>query len=248
MPNRDIKLMLWLDTETTGSDRALDTLLEVGCILTDREGYEYGEFEAVIKPPELTVIASPEVRKMHEDNGLLAAVNGPGARSLAAVQRALIAWLRATLDREHIDFRKVQGRIILSGSGVAHFDLPFLEREMPEFRQWLWYPVVDVGIFRRVLWYAGRDDLVPELPSGKPHRALADARLHLDEYRTYLALVRNIPDEPLRDPTPAETDSGGVSVPCGRCGGSAVTMRAFCPVCDRDPTEAEPGLVPSRSG
>ena len=82
---------------------------------------------------------------------------------------------------------------MLAGSGVGHFDRRFLAAHTPTIERAFWYPVLDVGVMRRMLQYAGREDLVPPLPeSGKAHRALADARFALECCREYVDMFRAI--------------------------------------------------------
>ena len=65
--------LLWLDFETTGTDRDGSLPLEVGMECTDVLGeHSYGSLHRIIRPDYLDLLdMSPIVFSMHTDNGLL---------------------------------------------------------------------------------------------------------------------------------------------------------------------------------
>ena len=66
-------VLLWLDFETTGIDRASSLPLEVGMECTDVLGEQsYGSLHRIIRPAGLDLLdMSPIAFSMHTDNGLL---------------------------------------------------------------------------------------------------------------------------------------------------------------------------------
>lgn len=168
--------LLWTDLETSGTDENKDKILEIACILTTTDLEELSSFETTIwpdgwdeqPPPDI----DPIVMKMHSDSHLWEDCTESGV-SCATAQAAMVIRLSMFGDRHNF---------ILAGSGVSHFDRRFLAAQMPELNKWLKYYSIDVGVLRRTLGLIGRDDLVRPAPS-KPHRAMADARIHLDELR-----------------------------------------------------------------
>jgi oligoribonuclease (3'-5' exoribonuclease) len=192
MPPRT-DLILFLDLETTGSDRTKDEIIEFGGVMvdaTDREFPEIGHFQRVIDPSAtafLRMMDKKAVRTMHEKNGLLDEILAirdgditeghfytEHLRNVAELD--IIEWLDTFVkgDTTHIPY---------GGSGTGHFDGPFLELHMPVLRSRLTYWTYDVGSMRRMLRLAGIPGL--DQGEGKNHRALDDARFHAEEFRYY---------------------------------------------------------------
>jgi oligoribonuclease (3'-5' exoribonuclease) len=165
--------LVWLDLETTGSDENADPILEMGLVITDEALNEVGAVSWVVAgdPEVLRERAAPVVQDMHDANGLWRELSEGVAQEW--VEDAAITLLRQ-FGRRH-DF-------VLAGSGVSHFDRRFLAVQMPILTKWFRYYSIDVGVLRRSLELIGRTDaLLP--PQDKAHRALADARYHLEEMR-----------------------------------------------------------------
>src|ERR1041384_3576634 len=80
--------IIWLDLETTGSDTDKDYILEIGAIVTDRKLNELDAKQIVLPITQKMESGLVDVvRKMHEDNGLL-------AESLAMVLRDTESFIR----------------------------------------------------------------------------------------------------------------------------------------------------------
>lgn len=195
----DPRYLVWMDLETTGTDERRDPILEVGMIVTTTDladevaTWSDPVFPADYAPTDrpwwqddnwLTALMPPEVVSMHRSSGLL-----------ADIMRCDKHYHRLSADlftiEQHLtyvlDGLGKPGEFMLAGSGVSHFDRRFIKAQMPEFEKWLQYPNADVGVFRRMLRMLGREDLVRPAPQAedKTHRALADARFHLEEARYY---------------------------------------------------------------
>ncbi len=171
-------LLLWLDLETTGSDEAKDGIIEVGCILSTTDLTPIAEYSRVVQPePEAygRMMLNPVVREMHEANGLLAEIQTADQR-IHLITNSLIAW--ATYNGA------MQGRLVLAGSGVAHFDRRFIKKYMPQLDNFMRYWSIDIGVVRRShdLWVGTK---VSTANDGKTHRALDDARCHLAEAQAF---------------------------------------------------------------
>ncbi len=181
--------VLVYDLETTGLDPTVDIILEVGACLVDTATLDLiDEFTVVAALPAggpawWDEHVPPMARDMHEANGLYAAARASTAE-IPDIEQHLIDWLRTTTGTR----REVAG----AGSGVAAFDTRFLAVHMPRFARCLTYWSHDVGHIRRLCDLAGRPDLAYPTKA-KPHRALDDARLHLEELRHYRALLQAIP-------------------------------------------------------
>jgi oligoribonuclease (3'-5' exoribonuclease) len=184
MPKPD--LVLWVDLETTGTNRELSKILEVAAVLTDATtGFEeIGRYEAVIKPRDLDLLMLPNsVYEMHRDNGLLNDVR-KSTKALSQVQTAFFEWLankRAAWMRDKETL--VPPVIALGGSGVGHFDRDFLERDFKSIMRYLVYWNLDIGVVRRFRLIAG---IEPKYPGLKTHRAMDDILGHIDEARAIM--------------------------------------------------------------
>jgi oligoribonuclease len=165
--------LAWLDLESTGSDETADPILEIGMVLTNTNLDEVADFDCVVKidRDDAYERSAEVVREMHTANGLWDALDT--GLPLLDVESECISFFQRHGEKH--DF-------ILAGSGVAHFDRRFLKAQMPRFEKWLRYYSIDVGVLRRSLELIGREDtLMPK--QDKAHRALEDARLHLEEMR-----------------------------------------------------------------
>ena len=178
--------LLWLDLETTGSDETNDCIIEVGCILTTHDLTEIAEFTSVVKPEPLglgRMLQNDIVRAMHEKNGLLTDVLATtDADKPHVVTRRLLDWLQSN--------GAAQGKTVLAGSGVGHFDIRFIRRYMPQLARFLRYWVIDIGSIRRAhdMWVG---TTISTANDGKTHRALDDVRCHLAEARAFATFWRD---------------------------------------------------------
>lgn len=183
----DIKdLLLWLDLETTGSDETKDSIIEVGCILTTYDLNAVGEFQAVVTPEPLgygRMMLNPTVRAMHEANNLLWELSEGNGRRPHEVTNDLMRWLA--------DSGASQGRTVLAGSGVGHFDRRFIARYMPQLDRFLRYWCIDIGVIRRAheMWVGS---VVSTENENKTHRAIDDVWCHLKEARIFRDLWRGV--------------------------------------------------------
>lgn len=178
---KDPKYLGWVDLETTGTNEREDHILEVAFALTDLVGTPKWAISYVISPPiDWADRMGETVREMHTKSGLVADVYGTTDTKID-VQEAIIGHLKQQGAKPH--------EVMLAGSGVGHFDKRFLQWQMYNLHQWFVYPVMDVGVIRRFLRFAGAGHLAPKLNESKTHRAMDDLNLHLSEYRHYVKLM-----------------------------------------------------------
>ena len=169
--------LAWIDLETTGTHPEADRIIEVGLVVTNQHLETLLEGSWTVGPPD-TLCMTPTVAAMHARNGLLEELSEVGGPPLADIDHDLVSVVGPYLKG---------GRIILAGSGVAHFDRKFIDAQLPELAKRLTYYTIDVGVIRRFM-----DKVVgaPKpadypTPDGKTHRALDDIRLHVDEARSW---------------------------------------------------------------
>jgi len=149
-------MILYLDTETTGTDIENDHIIELAAVLGEER------FETLYKPP---VHIPPEASAVHH----LTDSDVNGCPTIGIPHSALL-WL-------------IKKATVLAGHNIAAFDLPLLRREMPGF--WPELPVLDTLRLARHLWpdlpshalQALRYRFNLETPAGDPHRAMFDALL-----------------------------------------------------------------------
>lgn len=174
---KDAEAILWIDLETTGTDEALDEILEIGAIVTDFEFTNIGQRQTVI-PISMhgleRVKSVPVVYDMHTTNNLLVECEHA---SPINYDQDLHDWVRKFVPT---------GKTLLAGSGISHFDRRFIRKYMPLTDALTVYPVLDIGTVRRFFRYCGFDSLrTPFDPATKTHRALDDIQAHLWEARHY---------------------------------------------------------------
>lgn len=175
--------ILWIDLETTGSSNDAD-IIEFGAVLTDGspELNQLGEFTATLKSDKF--YESDVVVQMHEKSGLNAALAKPDYLLVSSLEQAVLRWINDTIgfSTEHIAW---------GGSGVGHFDSKYIRRDMPYLSKRITYWVYDVGVLRRMLRLAGVEFESSNADSNtKTHRALDDIKLHVQEARDYISILR----------------------------------------------------------
>lgn len=179
--------IFWLDLECTGSGDDED-VLELGAVITNRDLEEL-DSRSIVFPalPEKLQGMSDVVVRMHTVNGLLDEVNklGPHQNEFAKqmfdtqVSEELAAWVRSFAGGDHMPF---------AGSGVSHYDRKYIKRDFKALNDRLTHWALDVGVLRRSLDLAGIQ--APDLHLGKTHRAVDDARTHIEEMRKFLNWCR----------------------------------------------------------
>jgi len=184
----------FIDLETTCANEREGSILEVGCIIANPEFQPLAEFDCLVEPLTEHLALMPEVVvEMHRSSGLLAELEANDAREDAGHERDDFHPRDADLLLEQfLEPFTVKGRLILAGSGVGHFDSRWLRLHLPRSSKLLTYWTHDVGVIRREL--ASVPVPLPDAPS-KPHRALADAHLHLEEARLYRYLLEYVEAE-----------------------------------------------------
>lgn len=177
----------WIDLECADTNEYLNPILEIGLIVTDKKLNELEREYWIINPdedfPGWIDKMSDFVRDMHTKNGLLVDVEAHGVELAEADME-----ISQLLDNYTTD-----GRMPIGGSGVGHFDMRFIREQLPQTMKRLKFWSMDIGVVRRYL----RDIVGVEVgkPSeDKPHRALDDIALHVEEARRYVELLRPTDD------------------------------------------------------
>jgi oligoribonuclease len=183
--------LVWINTETTGLHPEAGYLLEVACVITDRELNPYAEFASLVAPHWATRDAYSEhggiyeaadhyVRAMHTKNGLWAAERKnqdvQPSRDLSAGK---VSTRLDTFVRKHTEGQ----RNALHGSSVG-FDRIWLDTKMPGLLDaCVSYRNVDVSTLLE-LAECWAPDLVPPKKEGN-HRALGGIKDSIRRLRYY---------------------------------------------------------------
>ncbi len=164
----------------TGLDLASDALVEIACIVTDRDLTELDEgIDLIIKPPAEALDQMPDlVRQMHTTSGLLTEL--PGGITLGEAQDQVLGYVRG-----HV---KEARKAPLCGNSIAT-DRAFLARDLPRLDEFLHYRMIDVSSVKELArrWYPRAYFASPAKVGG--HRALADIRESITELRYYREAV-----------------------------------------------------------
>lgn len=174
--------LLWLDFETTGTDRNDSLPLEVGMECTDVLGeHSYGSLHRIIRPYDLDLLdMSPIAFSMHTDNGLLfELLNGSDRNDcVEAVANAVEEYLdsRATL---HAGSGRCE-------RGLRH-RLPQTSRPCPG--QVAVLPQVRPDHARRYLRFIDCPEDPYEGHRG-PHRVRDCIRRDINDYKWYRKLLK----------------------------------------------------------
>jgi len=173
--------LVFLDLETTGLSAEHDSILEIGIVIVDlRQSWEpLAQWSTLVKAkPAALAMMSDYVRAMHEQSGLLAALDG--GVSLGEAESAATHFL----NDQHFEY----GTATLSGYG-PHFDRAFLHKHTPTLHGCFDYRMVDVstlrGLVRRLVDPNIDESILPVLAGGPKHRAISDCYAALNELCYY---------------------------------------------------------------
>jgi oligoribonuclease len=165
--------LVWIDLEMTGLNAATDHVLEIAAVVTGPDLVPLAEVERIVhQPDDVLERMSARVKKIHTENGLLAAV-AASRTTRAEAERAVL---------QTVSRHCPPGEGILCGSSVYH-DWRFLVRHMPRLEQHLHFRQIDIGTVSVLVsaWY-------PSIEFPRPttnHRAMVDVRASLEELRYY---------------------------------------------------------------
>ncbi|MSP25050.1 MAG: oligoribonuclease [Myxococcales bacterium] len=169
--------LVWIDLEMTGLDPQTCVIVEIATVITegDLRVVCEGPTFVIHQPDEVLDRMSPEVRAMHDHNGLYEQIRASKV-GLAEAEAATLAFVRTHCE---------EGTAPLAGNSI-HKDRQFIERYMPALDRYVHYRNVDVSTVKELArrWYPER---VPPYAKGDRHRALADIRESIGELVHYRA-------------------------------------------------------------
>jgi oligoribonuclease len=172
---RSLDNLIWIDLEATGLDPEARVILEIACLVTDKDLNELGDGIDLVIHQEGRAIGQldPWCRKQHGVSGLLEA-SRTSTTSLGEAEAQTLAYVRRYC---------LVGRSPLCGNSVC-FDRRFLIRHMPKLEACFHYRNVDVSSIKELArrW---RPEVVEKVAKTSRHRALDDLRESIAELRVY---------------------------------------------------------------
>jgi oligoribonuclease len=182
--------MAFVDMETTGLDANEDVPLELGIVLTTREGDHIAEWKVLVWEEGIRdfmhgfdrALNNEFVCQMHNDNDLFAdlATFDTVTRDEAAEQAV-----------EFLILHGVEEKIMpMAGSSTGSLDRPFTIRHFPKLNNFLSYRNIDISSIKELLklnnpglW----EKIEPQLGSKEDaaHRVLEDCYAAIKEYQIY---------------------------------------------------------------
>lgn len=188
-----------VDLETTGLSASKDVPLEVGIKLIDKEGFSFGEYQALIWEDAEDFQAgiargrsNKVVKPMHEKSGLWAdlekVASGRGGNHPDR-------YARLEVDNELCDFLTDHGvrfgTIPMMGNSIGSLDRPFCMQHFPIFNGALSYRNIDISSIKEILKAVNPtlwENLKPIVGTNEnaDHRVLGDIDACILEYRAYL--------------------------------------------------------------
>ncbi|MEN9362001.1 MAG: hypothetical protein RL095_3536 [Verrucomicrobiota bacterium] len=171
----EIGNLVWIDLEMTGLDPRRDSILEIACLITNKD------LEIIAEGPDLVIHASDETlaamnawcRENHGRSGLTQACRDSKI-SLADAEAQVL---------EFIQQYALPGKSPLCGNSIG-MDRMFLFHYMPKLLEHLHYRVIDVSSFKEVSW-RWYGEMVPKFSKKTKHRALDDIRESVAEMCHY---------------------------------------------------------------
>ncbi|ORX39501.1 ribonuclease H-like protein [Piromyces finnis] len=174
-------LIVWIDCEMTGLDLDKDHIIEIACIVTDKDLNILDEApDIIINFPEEVITSMNEWSwEHHTKSGLVDAMRQS----------------KISLEEADTIISKFIGKhfpnkcsAILAGNSV-HVDKKFLEKDFPKTFEYFHYRIIDVSTIKEITrrWYP---EIFSKLPTFQNlHRALDDIRGSIKELNYYREMV-----------------------------------------------------------
>ena len=172
----DCDMLVWVDLEMTGLNIDTDHIIEMACIITDKN------LNVLAIGPEIVIHQSESVMKdmdvwcteQHGKSGLTKQVIESDI-SLQQAESIMLAFVEKNTRKGHCP---------LAGNSV-HADKKFLDKHMPSFINHLHYRIVDVSSIKELCrrWYPCEYARSPSKKGN--HRALDDIQESINELKFY---------------------------------------------------------------
>ncbi|PAA50874.1 hypothetical protein BOX15_Mlig017627g3, partial [Macrostomum lignano] len=175
--------IVWVDLEMTGLNLDRDKIMEMACLVTDKDLNVLAEAPTMVLHIESNLLNSMDkwCTEHHGKSGLTERCRA-SRTSLSEAQSAMLDFVRQYT---------VRGACPLAGNSI-HVDAAFLRKYMPDFMAQLHYRIIDVSTVKELCkrWYPG---LQAPAKLGS-HRALADIQESIRELQFYRQQVFQPPN------------------------------------------------------
>lgn len=161
--------ILWIDLEMTGLSSKFDKILEIACIVTDKD------LNIIATGPDLAIKTSKLRLKFmsewsythHKASGLLERINKEGI-PLSKAESIVLEFVKQYC---------VEGKTVIAGNSI-HVDRRFIKKYMTNLDKYLHFRMIDVTSVRELSkrWYHELEGY----PSKNTHRALEDIQVSID--------------------------------------------------------------------
>jgi len=165
--------LIWLDLEMTGLDPATCKIIEIACIITDKE------LNIIAEAPNLIIYQNPEILQQmddwctttHTNSGLIEQVVTSNITEIQAEQIML----------DFVSKHVKKGDSPMCGNTIGQ-DRRFLRKYMPVFESYFHYRNLDVSTLKILakLWTN-----LTQVSKNTNHRALDDVRESINELKYY---------------------------------------------------------------
>jgi oligoribonuclease len=167
--------LIWLDLEMTGLEPDQHTIIQIGCVVTDKNlnVLKEGPSFAIHQPESELAKMDAWCVEQHGRSGLTQQVRDSKVTMAEAEEKTL------TFLREHC----LPGKSPLCGNSIGQ-DRRFLYKYMPTLNNFFHYRNVDVSTIKELVkrWY-GAPQQAPN--KAKSHHVMDDIRESIEELRFY---------------------------------------------------------------
>lgn len=174
------KAIAWLDVEANGRTPEVDSLLEVGMVVTDFQGeilsHPYTSLVKVSDLKSAIATADPLVQRMHDHSRLWRDLWEGESKDASTIDRELCSIISEFTDHP---------LFFLGGNSIT-LDRGFANVNMPAFSALISHMSIDATSIASVL----QENMdAPRFHKRRQHRALADVYDSIDEYKFYLKFL-----------------------------------------------------------
>ncbi|XP_076391958.1 putative oligoribonuclease isoform X3 [Megachile rotundata] len=166
--------IVWLDMEMTGLDINTDYILEIACLITDKNLQVISKDLNIVvhQPDEILNNMNDWCLQTHKKTGLIDASRSSKI-TIQDAEQAILEFLKL-----HVEEKTCP----LAGSSV-YMDRIFLYKYMPLVNDYLHYRIIDTTTIKELIRRWNTD--IPALNKEHDHRALSDIKESIKELELY---------------------------------------------------------------
>lgn len=171
--------LIWIDLEFTGLNYHTNTIVEIACVVTNRELEILGEpVQTVIHHAreDLEEVLEEWPREHFEKSGLFDEIE-KSQTSMRQAEQQVLEYVRAWTE---------SGTAVLCGNSVGS-DRRVLYKDMSELESHLHYRTIDVSTIKE-LARSWKPDILDQVDKKESHRALDDILESIEELKLYRKL------------------------------------------------------------